>query len=568
MIESISLEKYRGYSRFNTGLSPHAFLVGPNSAGKSTIVEALAVAEKCLSIARRRKPSEKIKTPNGVRAGYAIPISNDSGQGDPVRFDFGSAEARVSIAWTTGAIINMVWPADDDYGSTQGLFWLENASGGQVRSRDIESLFSPIYVVPVITPLEHVEDLKSVQYVKDRGRTRLASRHFRNNLLLMARDGELDEFKHFIESWLLEMQIEEVDFTSAIDRLSVFYLEPQSRVPKEIAWAGDGLQIWLQLLWHLYKAQSFPTIVLDEPEVYLHPDLQRRLVRLLEDLGSQIIMASHSSEVITEATPDSVVWVDRTTRVGRRVGASKMASSLGDALGSNYSISLVKTLRSRLVLAIEGTSVRTLRALAKAVGAPSIATETGISIIRIQTFSNWASPDPLIWIAKDILNDLSQLAVLLNMDLRPAKYNEELVSTLEAQGIYAHVWSKRELSNTLLTAPLIAKTSGASTFAVEEHLEQAFDLSRTEAQEFWLAQARRFGRESATADLVREFGSLWSLPASKHNLASPAMVLEELNKWLAKDGYREVSTDSLARRADAGDLPIEVVSVLGSVERL
>jgi hypothetical protein len=55
------------------------------------------------------------------------------------------------------------------------------------------------------------------------------------------------------------------------------------------------------------------------------------------------------------------------------------------------------------VLAIEGTSIRTLRALAKAVGAPSIATETGISIIRIQTFSNWASPDPLILIAKNII---------------------------------------------------------------------------------------------------------------------------------------------------------------------
>jgi len=51
--------------------------------------------------------------------------------------------------------------------------------------------------------------------------------------------------------------------------LDVFYQEADSRIPKELVWAGDGIQVWLQLLYHVYRVQNCETIVLDEPEVYL-----------------------------------------------------------------------------------------------------------------------------------------------------------------------------------------------------------------------------------------------------------------------------------------------------------
>ena len=65
------------------------------------------------------------------------------------------------------------------------------------------------------------------------------------------------------------------------------------RFQKELVWAGDGLQVWLQLLYHVYRVKNFDSIILDEPEVYLHPDLQRKLVHLLEATCRQIILATH-----------------------------------------------------------------------------------------------------------------------------------------------------------------------------------------------------------------------------------------------------------------------------------
>jgi hypothetical protein len=149
-----------------------------------------------------------------------------------------------------------------------------------------------------------------------------ASRHFRNHAWEMQRTGEWPKFLGFVSDWLPEIELLNVELLES-GHLGIFYREGNSRVPKELAWAGDGIQIWLQLLWHLYKSRDAETIVLDEPEVYLHPDLQRRLVRLLDHLSAQVIMASHSADVIAEAPQNSIVWVDRRTNTSRRAGSDR-----------------------------------------------------------------------------------------------------------------------------------------------------------------------------------------------------------------------------------------------------
>lgn len=109
--------------------------------------------------------------------------------------------------------------------------------------------------------------------------------------------------------------------------------------------------------------------MLDEPDVFLHPDLQRRLVRLLDSLGAQTITATHSSEVLVEAPPESVLWVDKGRK--RSVAAPEAGASAGltSALGSVFSIRLARALRVRAVIFVEGDDVKILRQLASTIGA-------------------------------------------------------------------------------------------------------------------------------------------------------------------------------------------------------
>jgi predicted ATP-dependent endonuclease of OLD family len=80
------------------------------------------------------------------------------------------------------------------------------------------------------------------------------------------------------------MQIEAPERADRMSsRLSMFALE--NRITRELFWSRFGFQIWCQLLTHISRAQGSSLLVVDEPEIYLHPDVRRQLLGILRDAG-------------------------------------------------------------------------------------------------------------------------------------------------------------------------------------------------------------------------------------------------------------------------------------------
>ncbi|SNY03977.1 ATP-dependent nuclease [Paractinoplanes atraurantiacus] len=552
MIEGVKFVRYRGFERFQVKLSPDAILVGPNSAGKSTIIESLALAERCLRTARRRAPTLRVDLQDRKVKAFALPRPEVEGV-DPVYYDFSREGTRVTVSWSTGAQLHLSWPGDDD-GSQDGYYWLEHPDGWQPRANMVDQWYPAPTIVPVVTPLDPVEDLKNADYIRKLAGSRLASRHFRNHLWLMKKTGELQEFLDFAAPWIPEIDVREVVLDAGADRLGVFYNERRSRIPKELAWAGDGMQIWLQLLWHIYRAKDAPTIVLDEPEVYLHPDLQRRLIRLLDECEAQVILASHSSEVITEASPESVVWIDRSQRGGKRVSAPSKLAGIADGLGTNYNLALVRASRSRMVIAAESADIRLLRHLARVVGARAISTEDNVSFVPIRSFTAWASSDPLIWMAKDVLAEVPTFAVLLSSGGRPYEFDSKIAGELAGAGIECRIWPWRELLNSLLTSPVLSRASGSDPAVMAHRLADAIDAAADEAQQNFEVVRRAVG------------GSLDVEEVERVRTVSAQLVIDHLNQWLVPKGYRSLTPASIAKAARYADLPVEVSSALIALE--
>ena len=65
--------------------------------------------------------------------------------------------------------------------------------------------------------------------------------------------------------------------------------------------------MWLQAMWFLTRARLHGTVILDEPDVYMHADLQRRLVRQIKGTHRQIIIATHSPEIMAEVEPEDIL---------------------------------------------------------------------------------------------------------------------------------------------------------------------------------------------------------------------------------------------------------------------
>ena len=417
MLRKVALTNFKAFERFTMTLPGDAFLVGPNNAGKSTLISAIRLGASLLRYATARTPSLPLRRP-GI-SGVVYPLLSDQTVfvEENIRHEFHNLETRLELTFSNGGHLIAVWPeaasdeTDDDREPDPYFFLRVDDRSQPLTTKAVKEAFPAVGVIPMLTPLEHDEILLDERYIKRNQDGRLASRHFRNHLHLMRNEysrthqSRMHEFLDFAAEWVPELEIGDLVRRPSKDgfQLDVFYTEPGFRAEKELYWSGDGIQVWLQLLLHVFRVRDMATVVIDEPDVFLHADLQRRLVRLLEAVTPQTITATHSPEMLAEASVENVIWVDKTRRRAVRGPTASVMSDLSEAIGSQFNIRLAKALRSKVCLFVEGKDMKIVRYLARAVGAARLSTETGVAVVPLEGFSNWEHVEPFGWLVRNLL---------------------------------------------------------------------------------------------------------------------------------------------------------------------
>lgn len=205
-IRQLDLWNYKAFERFTMTLGANAFLVGPNNAGKSTLIEAARVAAGMLEHASRRRTTgfrehgDRLARTHSLRADqYGLVTEN-------LRHQFRPVESAVSIRTDTKLILTGVWPPDDD-DSLGPFFYLRHPDKPWVSEpSQVRELTGQIGVVPGLYPLNHIETVLDTNYLRANFQGRRSSQHARNHLLLIKRDGELEDFNEFVTLWLPELK--------------------------------------------------------------------------------------------------------------------------------------------------------------------------------------------------------------------------------------------------------------------------------------------------------------------------------------------------------------------------
>lgn len=571
-IQRLELHAFKAFERFTLRLKGDGYLVGPNNAGKSTLTTALRLSAQMVRIAKRRGPTDRLSDGSEQVLGYTFSNAQVGLTDGNLRHEFRDVDTRLVLGFDGGATLKAVWPVD---GRSEPFFYLQLGRSSINTVGQARAAFPDVGVVPVLSPVDADEEVLTPKYVRENLDGRLASRHFRNQLELLrdeATDEDLDAFLTYAAPWIPEMKIrslhQHVGDRKAI--LDLYYADAGRKADKEIAWAGDGMQIWLQLLLHVFRLRHRDVIVLDEPDVFLHPDLQRRLVRLLDSIEGQTITATHSAEVLAEAPPKSVLWVDKSRKRSVSAPEPETAADLSSALGSSFNIRLARALRARVVLFVEGDDGKVLRQMAAICGASRVATETGIAVIPLKGFENWEHVEPFSWMTRDLLDESVKAFVLLDRDYRQDDQCREISRRLHGAHVSCHVWKRKELESYLLDAAVIARVTGAEEGWVEESLA----LSASEAENEVFGQlsaetAKRFRRDQtsqAAKESKRLFEAVWQSRPDRKWVAPPETVLHGLNRRLSEAGHKTTSFRELARRFNRDEVPTEMASFLDRVE--
>ena len=411
---------------------------------------------------------------------------------------------------------------------------------------------------------------------------RLASRHFRNQLYLLSREepeddrfeSRLDEFRAFAAPWLLELKLEDLKLSLSGDHpaLDCYYSEPDSVIRKEVFWSGDGMQIWLQLLLHLFRLGNTDIVLLDEPDVFLHSDLQRRLVDLIESIEAQVITATHSPEVLAEAEPNSVIWVSRNRRQGVRAPSDRLLFELSDSLGTQFNLRLARTLRARCVLFVEGQDVKILRHIARTIGATRVYREDGLVVVPLDGFDRWEHLDAFQWLTDKLLEKSVRSYVILDRDHRDQKTVSDVERRLRKAGLDPHVWQRHELENYLLSPTALARLSGTDSPWIEAALTEIVASFEDDVYAGISAALLRAHKQSdldgkAVTKLAKqEADTIWKDAATRQHACPGKELLSRLNERLQADEHKTVTPRLLATRMQVSEIPTELQKVLRAVD--
>ena len=232
---------------------------------------------------------------------------------------------------------------------------------------------------------------------------------------------------------------------------------------------GSGFLQWLSVF-ALATSPDIDVLLLDEPDAHLHPSLQVQLLESLRDLaaasGKQVLIATHSTEILRNAEPKDIFQVRGLESRYLKKESQKVGMLAG--MGTDYAPRVDGAKKTKRVLFVEGRSdIGILKVLAKTLG---IAWPD--SWVEWRTTQGQKERRQLYLALKDEIPELRALSLRDRDDEPTETVKENLVdNAIPADpNFQPRRWRRRHIESYLIWPPAIAAASAQSEEEVQDYL--------------------------------------------------------------------------------------------------
>lgn len=578
-ITSIQFARFKAFTNYTISLDRTNILVGPNNSGKSTVIGAFRVLASSLRIARSQSP-QRIEFDGYQRPAYRIPETSLPISLENVHTDYESTDSRITFNLSNRNKLHLVFPNDG------GCFLIPENSGRAVNSVATFKSNFPITLtcVPVLGPVEHREQRRERHTVVAGLTTHRASRHFRSYWHYFSEGFE--DFANLIRTTWPGMEIRPPEIVDAMTgELSMFCLE--GRMSRELYWVGFGFQVWCQLLTHLSRAGDSTMVVIDEPEAYLHPDVQRQLLAILREIGPDVLLATHSTEIMSEADPSEIILIDKRRTTGERLRDISGLQRALDAVGSVQNITLTALAKNRRVLFVEGDyDFRLIRRFARKLGMTELAAGMGITALESGGFGSWQRVTILASGVAEALGSTLTIAAIYDRDYFCDEEIASVKSNLLTQLRMAHVHHRKEIENYLLVptaldraitralADRAVRTGTVTSIApsASDLLLEITDSLKDEVQSQLIARRSTYLRSSGTdlaiitRDALAWFSPRWSVMDQRLTLVPGKEVLRLFRQRLHSMLGISITDTQIIEAMHRDEIPVDMRELLQALD--
>lgn len=357
MLRTITLENYRGYEEHKIEFKDLTIVVGKNNAGKSTLIEALRLIS-LVTNKYRNAPYRNLPTWTEMPKGYtgvSPSLQKIDFSYDNIFYQYRNPPAVITAEFSNNTKVKIYFAGEKKFHAV--LFDENNKVCPKSRLGQLE--LPTINILPQISPLILDEKVLNEEYVRLNVDSATSSRHFRNQLKYL--NQHYERFKDLIEQTWDNLRIFEYFPGDVITEKSPYLLIQEGIFTTEIGQMGHGLQMWIQIIWFLSRCKSTSTIILDEPDVYMHADLQRKLIRLLRSDFNQVVIATHSIEIMSEVEPENLLVIDRKKLKSVYTSDFNQVQKTLLNIGSIHNIALARLWSANKFLIVEGKDIDILK---------------------------------------------------------------------------------------------------------------------------------------------------------------------------------------------------------------
>jgi len=567
LLQKIILSNYRCFSNSELYFKDISVIVGSNNAGKSTIIEALriiAITSQKLRYSTYHEAPEQLNLPKRI-LGIAVNI-------DSLKIDLRTIvhQYQEDIAAEITAIFNnkvriIVYLTPNIVFAT--VFHDEKNITRKAEAMKIGDLH--LCVMPQIGLIREQETKLTQETIKKDMSSRLSSRHFRNELLMLKEDC-FETFRDTAQKTWPNLRINDLCYDIDTENVELYVYD--ANYAAEIGLMGSGLQMWLQIIWFISRCSEYDTVVLDEPDVYMHPDMQIKILKIVQERFQQVIIATHSVEIISDVDPDKIVTVDRDTRKMRYSTSFKAVQEVIVNLGSSYNLSLARLGIAKKCVFVEGEDIKTLSKLQNILYPKC---QQSLEQLPSVALGGWSRFDEALGAARlfyEQTNGEIQTYCILDHDYHTKKEIGKLYRTAKDNYLYLHVWERKELENYIITPVSIFRMTNLGIDEYESFRSELFlELDKLKGQTLGclLDNMCKNDRSKEASFFLPQAQQLldkcWNELEGRLSIANGKNIVSLINKWMRQRYKISCSRYQLINRLDFADIADEMKTVINEL---
>jgi hypothetical protein len=317
-------------------------------------------------------------------------------------------------------------------------------------------------------------------------------------------------------------------------------------------------------------------VILDEPDVYMHADLQRRLIKLVKDGFKQVMIATHSVEIMSEVEPENILPIVNNKTKQSYANKAPIVQKIVDDIGSVHNIEIARLFSYNKLLIVEGEKddVKLLTIFQSKIFPNSFEQFDILPKTFVEGWGGWQRVIGSNKVFKDNKADVTAYC-LFDSDYHTPEEKKERLNDAEKQGINLHIWNKKEIENYLLVPSVIYRVikskKKAATITQEdisEFINKQCEELKDDIMDSFAADIKAKDNtkslKTANQEARKYINSKWE--TEKVSLAPGKQVVASLCKWLSENYNVSVNRFAIAREMNLSEVAPEVVHVITCIE--